>query len=44
MAKLWVTSVTTGDKSRRLHMHLLKPRTYRTIVYNPPKVMDSPRS
>ena len=34
MAKLWVTSVTIGVKSRRLHMHLLKPRTCRAIVYN----------
>jgi len=32
MPKLWVTSVTIGVKSRRLHMHLLKPRTCRAIV------------
>jgi hypothetical protein len=41
MAKLWVTSVTTGVKSRRLHMYLLKQKTCRAIVYNPPQVMDS---
>ena len=34
MPKLWVTSVTTGVKSRRLHMDLLKSRTCRAIVYN----------
>jgi hypothetical protein len=32
MAKLWVTSVMIGVKSKKLHMHLLKPRTCRAIV------------
>jgi hypothetical protein len=32
---------TIGVKSRRLHMYLLKPRTCRAIVYNPPQVMGS---
>jgi hypothetical protein len=44
MAKLWVTLVTTWVKSRRLHMYLLKPRTYRAAVYNLLEVMDSTRS
>ena len=45
MDKLWVTKVTTGIKSLEGCLCIcLKLRTCRTIVYNLPEVMDSPRS